>query len=419
MLWCLLGFIVGAAVVALGALTLQYVIIRAVLPALGYRFDKYVFYTRKFPVGDFEQGRVVRRCLYPARVTIRFFDAQFNEAIEAQKPGRYGAVVRMHFIWGFEMYRFITLYRTPEKVFWYNGSMTVSAQLPPDTGVDPAVMARQSRQIGEMVKIGFAGEGEVSSHLSILLAGLSETSPDEPPAAVRSSTVARNTKWWFDLRKRIGLEQKYPYLTDFPPGYDKDPNKRWPLIIYLHGGNQNGYNMDLVRISGLAGVIAKEWRPPAVVVSPQAPWYEDWNIHVLAGLIEEACAKYRIDPDQISLTGMSSGAVATWEFAMTYQDRLSAIFPIAGDSDPLEAPRLTKIPVWAFTGIQDTVIPAGNVIRMVEAIRAAGGKPHLTVYQNRGHNAEYLSYINKDLYTWLFSQRRGQAEVFTPGLPES
>ena len=43
------------------------------------------------------------------------------------------------------------------------------------------------------------------------------------------------------------------------------------------------------------------------------------------------------------------------------------------DSD---AARIKDVPVWAFEGKDDNVVPPLDVIDMVEAIRAAGGHPH-------------------------------------------
>ena len=262
-------------------------------------------------------------------------------------------------------------------------------------------------------------DAEVSPQVSILLAALSETSPDDPPAVDRHAAPARDSAWWFGLRKRLGLDQKYPYLADLPPGYDNDSKKLWPLILYLHGGNQNGNNLALVRKSGLPDCVAYGKPPQAVIISPQAPWYEDWNPQILGALLDETVASYRVDPDRVYVTGISSGAIATWRMALEYPNRFAAIFPIGGDSDPEDVELLTQLPVWAFTGGEDDVIPAEKVIRVVEAIREAGGNPHITVYPRHGHDVEYMTYLSDDIYRWLFAQKRGQPEVTLPGLPES
>lgn len=418
MLWFLVGLILGAGLVGLGVFALQCLIIRAVAPALGYRFDKYIFHTTQFPQGDFEQGRVVRRCLYPAKAEVKFYDREYNEVIEAAKPGRYGAVVRIQLNGGVVVHRFITLYRTPVEVLWWNGPMTVVAKLPPNTGVDPVVLEKQEQQIGKLIRDGYAGEGEVSQHLSILLSGLSETTPDEPPALDRFDANARTSRWWFGLRKRIGLEQKYPYLVDLPDGYAQNPDKKWPMILSLHGGNYNGNTLNVVRGTGVAAVIGCGKKIDAIVISPQCPWYEGWNTEVLAKLIDEVTAKYRIDPDRICVTGHSSGAVGTWSLALDHPDRISAIFPVNGDNDCRDVANLAKIHIWAFIGLKDDLLPASKVVRLTEAIREAGGNAHLTVYPTHSHDAEYVAYETDALYAWLFAQRRGQPEVITPGLPD-
>ena len=132
----IIGFILGVALMVLGAALVQHLVIKVSADDLTYRFRTYVFYDSQFPWGDFEQGRVVRRCLFPVKVTTTFYDAQYHEVTQADKPGRYGAVVRIGLNGGIVAHRFITLYRMPVRVFFADSPMTVSAQWPPEAGID-------------------------------------------------------------------------------------------------------------------------------------------------------------------------------------------------------------------------------------------------------------------------------------------
>jgi pimeloyl-ACP methyl ester carboxylesterase len=286
------------------------------------------------------------------------------------------------------------------------------------TGIDPAVLKKQGAEIGNSINNDFFGDGNVSSDLAVMLAGLSETSPNDPVAVWRTSVEARDADWWFGLRQRLGLVAPYPHLVDLPQGYDADPAKRWPLILYLHSGIHFGHDLKVVRASGLAGLIANGKQLPAVVVSPQCPSGESWNVRILGLLLDEVSAKYRIDPDRIYVTGISAGGDATFELATAHPERIAAIAPIAGDGDAADAVQLKDVPIWDFQGMKDTANPPQNPIAVVQAVRLAGGHAHQTLYPDAGHYDSWgLAYGTEALYTWLLAQKRGQPEVVTPGVP--
>lgn len=413
----IIGFILGVVLMLFAGAVIEYVVIRGAAHDLSYRFTRYVFSDSKFPWGYLEQGRVVTRAFFPVKLNITFYDAQYHEVTEADKPGRYGAVIRIGLNGGFVEHRFVTLYRTPTKIHWDETPVPITAQLPPEIGLNPVVLQKQGPEIGEAIKLGFVGDADVSPALPILLAGLSETSPDDPPAVERTNVIARDADWWAGLRQRLGLPQEYDYLADLPKDYDADPGKRWPLILFLHGGNQHGHNLQLVREIGLPHLLAQGKQIPAIVISPQCPWGEQWRTQVLSHLLDEVCAKYRVDSDRIYLTGLSMGGDGTWEMALAHPERFAAIVPIAGEGDFADAVRIKDIPTWTFQGQKDDIVPPSETIGMVDAIRQAGGHPHLTLFPSVGHDAWNEAYDMDALYTWLLAQKRGQPEVITPGTP--
>ena len=44
---------------------------------------------------------------------------------------------------------------------------------------------------------------------------------------------------------------------------------------------------------------------------------------------------------------------------------------------------------------------------MLAAIKEAGGSPSYTEYPGVSHNSWTATYANRELYTWLFAQKRG------------
>ena len=407
----IIGFILGVVLIMLALVIVRQRAVHDVEYELSARFDRYVFDGPEFPQGDFEMGRLMHRLLFPTRFTTTFYDARYQEVKRADQPGRYGAVVTMN-IGGDVLHRFITLYRTPTKISWSDTPWPMSVQLPPEIGLDPAVVRNQQAEIGELLKNDFVGRGDAFPDLAILLAGLAETAPGDPPAVTRTDVIARDDAWWQGLRERLGLAPHYPFLVNLPHDYDADPGKRWPLILYLTTGAENGTDLERVRQSSLCLVLQNGKQLPAVVISPQCPLKESWSSKAFSSLLDDVIVKYRIDPDRIYLTGGSE----TWALAMVYPERFAAIVPIDGETDPPDAARLKSVPVWAFHGAGDEVTPISQTTDMLDAIRKAGGQTHLTITKGRGDVWDEV-YATDAIYTWLLAQKRGQPEVVTPGVP--
>ncbi len=68
--------------------------------------------------------------------------------------------------------------------------------------------------------------------------------------------------------------------------------------------------------------------------------------------------------------------------------------------------RLKDVPVWAFHGAKDSVVPLQQSEEMVAAIKARGGNAKLTVYPDAGHNSWTEAYNNKELYDWFLEHRK-------------
>jgi poly(3-hydroxybutyrate) depolymerase len=72
------------------------------------------------------------------------------------------------------------------------------------------------------------------------------------------------------------------YLLYLPEGYGAEPDRRWPLILFLHGRGESGSNLDRVKRHGLARRLDEGLELPAIVVSPQCPAGGWWTTDVLS-----------------------------------------------------------------------------------------------------------------------------------------
>lgn len=200
---------------------------------------------------------------------------------------------------------------------------------------------------------------------------------------------------------------RYSYLLYHPPGYEAGGEKKWPLVVFLHGMGERGDDIHKVKIHGIPK-LAETKKFPFVAASPQCPLTTDWRKETagLNAFLDEILEKNAVDPDRVYLTGLSMGGYGTWMWACANPERFAAIVPICGGGDPSKAAVLKDLPVWAFHGAKDRAVPLKRSEEMVEAIRAAGGSPKLTVYPDAGHDSWTVTYENPEVYDWLLKQVR-------------
>jgi len=129
-------------------------------------------------------------------------------------------------------------------------------------------------------------------------------------------------------------------------------------------------------------------------------------VAALEELIDSIQRRYRVDAARIYVTGLSMGGFATWELAARHPERYAAVIPVCGVGDPSRAHRLRDLPVWAFHGALDDVVPLSGSQDMIDAIKAAGGNPRFTIYPQAGHDSWTETYANDEIYSWLIQQRR-------------
>ncbi len=196
------------------------------------------------------------------------------------------------------------------------------------------------------------------------------------------------------------------YLLYLPADYGRDAQQRWPLILFLHGAGERGNNLDLVKKHGLPKILQNRTDFPFIVVSPQCPRGQWWNNQVLIGLLDEIMARYAVDPRRVYLTGLSMGGFGTWSLAIEYPDRFAAIAPICGGGIPYQLDRIRHVPVWAFHGARDNIVPLFESKRMVETLERMGGQAMLTVYPQAEHDSWTATYNNPKLYEWFLEHRR-------------
>ncbi|MBN1897304.1 MAG: prolyl oligopeptidase family serine peptidase [Spirochaetes bacterium] len=213
------------------------------------------------------------------------------------------------------------------------------------------------------------------------------------------------------FREKIEFKPDLNYLLYLPTDYQKDPHKKWPLMLFLHGSEERGDEVTKVKRNGLPKIIEQGMELPFVVVAPQCPKNKVWDLLIreLDALLHYIEKKYAIDHKRVCLTGLSMGGTGCWHFSVLYPDRFAAIIPICGSTSgmlgfPERAGVLKHVPIWVFHGQKDDVVPVNESRMLVNTLRQCKGKVKFTIYSNAYHDSWSRTYKNKKLYEWLLDQ---------------
>jgi predicted peptidase len=224
---------------------------------------------------------------------------------------------------------------------------------------------------------------------------------------------------WRTIQRAAG----YNYLLALPRGYEAQAERRWPLMLFLHGAAQRGSDLSALTLQGVPRLLSnaadltplertcsRDIAEHFVVVAPQCPHNEVWDEAMLLELLDEVGGELRIDAARVYLTGLSMGAFGVWSLGLRHVERFAALLAVCGGgriADVQAAARrhraaLETLGVWAFHGALDVVVPLEESERMVAALRGAGVRDvALTVYPEAAHDAWTATFSNPEIYAWL------------------
>lgn len=210
---------------------------------------------------------------------------------------------------------------------------------------------------------------------------------------------------------------KYNYLLNVPEDYDKYPDKKWPVIFYLHGRHASGKNLQSVKRYGLPYFLSKGKKLDFIVISPQCPWGRNWaSEDWFNPVYDEVAAKLRIDDSRVYMVGISMGGFGTWALANRMPDRIAAISPFCGGADVKWADQLSKVPTWVFHGTADRDIPISRSEVMVNALEKRNAEIKFTRLKNQGHDIS-KQFDNDNLYSWLLEHSLKKMPFWQEPLP--
>lgn len=219
-------------------------------------------------------------------------------------------------------------------------------------------------------------------------------------------------RWWrrplpgtigIDQFDSAGNELNQEFLVYLPKDYGSGA---CPTVVYLHGAGERGTDANELRRWGPFAAVQNKVKVPAIIIAPQCRPGFRWSPDSIMKLIEYSASRYDVDRDRVYLVGFSMGAYGTWRTAGVYPKVFAAIVPICGGGSPDQAKFLASLPVWAFHGDKDDVVPLTESEQMIDALRTAGGDSKLTVLPGAGHGICNDVCSRPDLWKWLLAHRR-------------
>jgi predicted peptidase len=203
------------------------------------------------------------------------------------------------------------------------------------------------------------------------------------------------------ITKRVQLN----YLSYVPEDYSTS-NKRYPLMLFLHGSGERGSDLEMVKKHGPIKEVTKGRPLPFVIIAPQCPDRRSWDVDELIGLLNEVEKKFRIDRSREYVTGLSMGGYGTWALLAAQPKRFAAAAPVCGGGDPQSVGLFAKVPLWVVHGDKDQAVNIQQSIDMVTALKTAGANPTFSVIAGGGHDVWSDFYASDEFYKWLLMFKR-------------
>jgi len=228
------------------------------------------------------------------------------------------------------------------------------------------------------------------------------------------------------LNRKIVLHGvTYRYQVYLPEEWRRDDHKQWPVILFLHGrGERGSEGMWQTQVGLPEAVRDHPERWPFVIVMPQCPlpsyWTDPEMLAMAMAALDQEAAEFHGDPERTYLTGLSLGGYGAWELAKDYPHQWAAVMIAAGGvfwsyaperwqqstTLPMEYARAVgKTPVWLFHGADDNVVPPKESELMYEALKTAGGRVRLWIYQGYRHDCWTRAYDEPEAPRWLLTHR--------------
>lgn len=192
----------------------------------------------------------------------------------------------------------------------------------------------------------------------------------------------------------------HDYLLFLPDDYGREENKKWPLIVYLHGGG------------GTSRVVENQLKDhrnrPFVFLAPICPpvpqgvpeYQNNWDPRLVGAIVKRVISEYEIDATRCSLIGFSMGGSGAWALPFYHPGLFDRVVVISGSCHPWKLKHFPAIPVRAYSGEKEPWLPQHT--NTVNTARSFGVEVSHTIWPGAGHGAcRQRTMADEALWKWL------------------
>ncbi len=221
--------------------------------------------------------------------------------------------------------------------------------------------------------------------------------PATPPANVISKWVRSKKMDWNTDKFKCYYYNGMAFRLRFPNGYNPaNTTKKYPLILFLHGGGEIGPVTDNDNQLMHTGVIFQgmidQGQYDAFLLYPQMSEQDIWQDYHFTKInnILDSLQKYCfLDVDRVMTQGLSAGAFGSLRFSAWYPQRstlaTSASPALIQTLQDYERDKLLPIPMWIGNGGLDNNPDPASVQGFADYITSHGGRLTRNYYPDLGH----------------------------------
>ncbi len=144
-----------------------------------------------------------------------------------------------------------------------------------------------------------------------------------------------------------------------------------------------------------------------ILIAPVAnedDWTRSATIRTLKAILDKVADEYKVNKDEIYITGFSRGAIGTWVLANAYPGYFRGAMPVSccGRIDGKNFKNMRVLAISGTSGQEGKYISCMQ--KNVDKILAAGGVADKITYPGYGHGDTYSKMDYQGAFDWLFSK---------------
>ncbi len=206
------------------------------------------------------------------------------------------------------------------------------------------------------------------------------------------------------------------------------PGEKYPLVVFLHGAGERGDDNESQLFHG-ASVFSNPVNMeqfPAFVIFPQCPAGSSWarydkkssfsdnavtapesaNEKAVLSLVAKLVDEFPVDTCRLYITGLSMGAMGTFDIVCRHPDMFAAAVPICGAVNPTRLAAAKNVKFRIYHGANDDTVPTIWSRKAYRALRDAGADVEYIEFAGTPHDSWNPAFNLTDYLPWMFTQKK-------------